>query len=1074
MAPAFGVLGPLEVLDATGTPLPLGGQKPRELLAGLLLHRGQVVSVDRLVDCLWGEEATAGAAITLRTYVGQVRRILARAAAPATLESRPGGYCLEVAREHLDAELFQRGLLEGQDLARAGDHEGAGDVLGRALELWRADVLVDLGKPEFAVGVTARLDELRLVAWEGWVDAQLALGRHRLVVTRLQALVDEHPFRERFSAQLMLALYRSGRQADALAVSAATRLRLADELGLDPGPELRELETSMLQQSPHLDPDPPAPAPRWPVAGAGAGSGGDAHAARSLAQGHMELLEREDERALLADAIASAAAGRGTGVAVAGDAGTGKSTLVQVACADGPRVRLLRSGCDPLSMPRPLGPLRDVAVAAGLAVLQSGEEVLLSHVCEAAYGALASEPTVLVVEDIHWIDAATADVLRFLVRRVGSAPLTLIVTYREHEVGPRHPARQLLGDLARLGGHSTVTLRPLSEDGVRRLVQGSSLDPQRVHALTGGNPFFVTEIARDPERPLPGTVRDAVLARTAEVTPEDFEVLQLIATAPERLDERVLRALGVDIGALRRLEDTGLLTRGRAGLAFRHELARQAVESTVPAGGGPDLHGRLLDALERADVLDPAVLTHHALAAHDSERVYEYACAAADEAVRAGAHTEAAGFLQVALDNVRDNRPAERADLLQRLGFEQYLLGRLSDAIDTVEATIPLWSGVGNGAGLASAHETSAVFTYYDGRRREAELLADRAAAIAGDRGARPEQGSARATRGLLAFLRNEVELALACADDAARIADDVDDDFTRLRARFVRTLANLSTGDQRHRSELDQQIRDARRYGWDELASTGYSQLACLDVEHRRLVAAEDVLGESLPFTFERDLPICRHWQTSVRARVSYQRGRWDDALRDAEHVIHTDGMPVAKLWPHLMAALVPLRREGRPDQAELAAACALADSVDEPLRRLPVYSAFAEVMWLTGVHDERVTRDAVDELAAVAGTPGSEWAVGELAEWLARLGLVTTVTPVAPPYLAARAGRFAEAAAWWRDNGEPFAEAMVLGDSPDPAHRATAVELLEGLGATATAARVRDAAAVATPGEAPSAVPV
>ncbi len=1065
MAPAFGLLGPLEARDAAGTPVALGGQKPRELLAALLLHRGQIVSVDKLVDFLWGAGATEGAATTLRTYVGQVRKILDQVGASGSLESRGGGYLLDVDPTEIDAELFERLIRDGQQRAAAEGPAVADEIFGRALDLWRGDVLSDLGPPDFATSSATRLAELRLVTWEGWLDAQLALGRHRMVVTRLQALVDEHPFRERFSAQLMLALYRSGRQADALAVSAATRLRLADELGLDPSPELRELETSMLQQSPDLDHQGHSDRPvhrlatqRWAAASTmGAGSGTEAHMARSLAQGQLELLEREHERSRLAAAIAGAAAGRGSGIAVAGDAGTGKSVLVQVACADGPRLRLLRSGCDALSTPRPFGPLRDVAKQAGFSTVLSDEEVLLPQVCEDVLHALASEPTVLVVEDLHWVDAATAAVLKFVARRIGSLPLALLVTYRDHEVGPHHPARQLLGEMANHDRLDTLVLSPLSEAGVRRLVDGSDLDARAVHARTGGNPFFVTEIVKDPERPLPRTVRDAILARTSEVTPEDLDVLQVVATAPDGLDDRVLHLLDLDPTALRRLEGTGLLTHARGGLAYRHELARQAIESTVPAGALPGLHLKVIEALERSGVVESAVLTHHAVAARDSGRARRYAVAAAGSSIRSGAHGEGIAFLKVALDHLGADDEAERAELLNRLSFEQYLTDQLAAALDTVRATIPLWRTVGDHAGLADAHERAAMFEYYNANRREAEEFSNRAATIAADSGAMVQRGSAQTTRGFLAYLSNDIELALSCSSEAERIAMESDEEFIRLRAAMVRLLASLVTGDESARDALDELIRDARSRGWDELASTGYSQISSIDVEHRRFDKALDVLSVSLPFAEEREIPICTHWQTSVRARARHARGQWDAALDDVEVVLNRDGMAVAKMWPHLLLALIPLRRKGVHDIESLAAAWNLMRSIDEPLRRLPVYSGLAEIMWMTGVPDERVTRDGVAELGAVHATPGTEWVVGELSAWLARLGIATEASSTAAPYAAAAAGEVDAAAAWWEGNGEPFAQALVLADSADPAHRARAVDVLRGIGAQATAERVR-----------------
>ncbi|PWN02497.1 LuxR family transcriptional regulator [Nocardioides silvaticus] len=1067
MEPAFGVLGPLLVRDPAGDPVPMGGQKPRELLAALVLHRGQILPVDRLVDHLWGEAASAGAATTLRTYVGQVRRILDRAAVPATLESRGGGYCFDTDPTAVDAELFERQVREGQRVTATDGPAAADEVLGRALDLWRGDVLVDLGPPEFAAQAVLHLGELRLVAWETWLDAQLALGRHRAVVTRLQALVDEHPFRERFSAQLMLALYRSGRQADALAVSAATRLRLAEELGLDPSPELRDLETSMLQQDPDLDAVGAAEATqRWStvstaVSAAAAGPaapGLEAHAARSLAQGHMELLEREHERARLSEAIAAAARGEGSGLAVAGDAGTGKSTLVQVACADGPRIRLLRSGCEALSTPRSLGPLRDIATEAGFTTVLGEDDVVLTQVCEDVLRALTEEPTVLVVEDLHWVDAATADVLRFVARRIGTAPLALLVTYREHEIGPRHPARQLLGDMANHERLSTLTLAPLSEDGVRRLVEGSGLDPHQVHRLAGGNPFFVTEIVKDPDRPLPRTVRDAVLARTADVTDADLEVLQLVATAPDRLDDRVLPVLDLDLSAFGRLEDTGLLTHARGGLAFRHELARQAIESTIPIGAAPRLHLRVVDALERAGVVEPAVLTHHAVAARDAERAHRYAIAAADESVRSGAHHEAAAFLQVAIDHLRSTDPAERAALLQRLSFEQYTVNTLPDAIASARATVPLWRAAGDEAGVAAAHERIAVMEYFSAHGDEAEDLADRAARIAADSGAKLAHGSALATRAFLAYHRSDLELAMACTQQAGALADEVDEEFLRSRAQLIQHFAALATDDPAAREPLAEHIEHVRLQGWDDMASTGYSQLVTLDLEHRRLSEADRVLATSLPFADERGIEICSYWQTSVRARLRHARGEWDDALADVEKVLEGTSMPVAHLWPSLVAALVSLRRTGEPDRSALGRAWELMRTIDEPLRRLPVFSALAEVMWLTGVPDDRVTGQAPQELAAVRTVRGAHWVVGELGAWLDRLGIPVERGSVPAPFALAAEGRTDEAAAWWAGNGEPYAEALVLADSGEERHRARAVRLMEDLGARAAAARVRD----------------
>ncbi|HEX4688340.1 MAG TPA: AAA family ATPase [Nocardioides sp.] len=771
----------------------------------------------------------------------------------------------------------------------------------------------------------------------------------------------------------------------------------------------------------------------------------------------MALLEREHELGVLQTTITSALAGEGSGVAVCGDSGTGKSTVLAAAVDVAGGARVLRGACDPLSTPRPLGPFRDVAPDLGLGRLHLDDGAPLAQLCEEIFEAASTEPTVLVVEDLHWVDAASAEVLRFLARRLDGVSVALLVSYRPHETGAGHVARPLLGDFARLDGLVTIELGPLSVAAVADLVTGTSLDAERVHDLTGGNPFFVTEVAKDPDRPLPASVRDAVLARTADVSAEDFEVLQLVATAPDRLDDRVLPALDVDLPTLRRLDTTGLLTRTRGGLAFRHELARQAVESTIPPGGGASLHARLLAALETIGLPEPAVLTHHALAAHDAARTAFHAQAAAAEATRAASHSEAAAFFQIALDHLGDAPDAERARLLQSLSFEQYMTSRLDEAIANVRATFPLWQRIGDAAGLADAHGTCATYEYYNARRHEAEAQADAAADIAGDAGATLAYGAARAARGFMAYMRSDVDLALTCVAEVEGSPGTIPGPLA-LKSDLVRDLSDLVRGETDARGRVADLIDSARSHRWDELASTGYSQLASLDVEHRRLRSAEHVLEASLPFTVDRDIPICRHWQTGVRARLHFFQGRWNAAAEDADRVLDEEGMPVARLWPHLVAALVPMRSGRAESSRHLEEAWELAGQIDEPLRRLPVLSALAERMWMSSATDPRVTEDAVLELERLAGAAGSEWAIGELGSWLLRLGLVEKPpTPVAEPFRLAGEGRYDDAAARWRTLGEPFAEAMALGDAPDPGLRIRGIELLDRIGAIGTADRRR-----------------
>jgi DNA-binding CsgD family transcriptional regulator/tetratricopeptide (TPR) repeat protein len=767
----------------------------------------------------------------------------------------------------------------------------------------------------------------------------------------------------------------------------------------------------------------------------------------------VTLVDRDRELTHLARLLSAAGGGSGAGVAISGEPGVGKSAVVEAACAAISGLRILRGGCDPLSTPRPLGPFRDALPE--LADLE--HDATLATVCDATFAALRRTPTALVIEDLHWVDTATVELLRFLVRRLEAMPCALILTYRSDEIGDRHPARPLLGDVAALPTMTTLTLTPLSVSGVARLLGDKPVAAQRVHEITGGNPFFVQEVAKEPDLPLPLTVRDAVLARTAGLSAADLEVLQLAAAAPDRLVDRVLPRLGVDLPTLRRLQATGLLLRDDRGLVFRHELARIAVESTIPPGGAAALHGRLLDALERIEPHDAAVLTHHAVAAADGTRALRYAEEAAAEASRTGSHREAVAFLQIALGHVSAQRPRERAQLLTALSHEQYMTSQLQVAIDSANAALALWHRESDLAGVSAAHESCAIFEYYNAQRRTAEDHADRAASFAPDT-AGDQYGAASATRAYLAYHRGRYPAAVDGAREAAHIAATTGNQGLALRSSVIAAVVDLVRDGLGARERVIELINQARAAGLDELASTGYSNLSYLDVEQRRFAAAERVLENSLRYTVERDIPICNHWQTAVRSRLRFLAGRWQAALEDAEDALERSGMPLAQVWPHLVSGLASLRTEGSDGQ-HFEAAWELAERLDEPLRRLPVLSALAERMWLTETPDRRVTTTAVAELAVAATDEGTVWSRGELAVWLWRLGTAPVISPhsVAEPYRLTLTGRHEDAADWWKRAGAVFDEAMSNSDSAVLRRRIEAVEQLDILGATATADRVR-----------------
>ena len=266
----FRVLGPFGVYDNHGREVELGGRQQRIVLATLLLHRNEVVSVDRLIDAVWDEQAPANAVKNVQIYVSRLRKALEATSPESLVQTRPNGYVLAVAPGELDVDRFERLVEEGRRALAAGEPAQAETSLREALALWRGEPLADFAYDSFAQSEIARLEELRLAALEERLQADLALGRHEDVTAELRGLVAQHPLRERLRGQLMLALYRSGRKADALRVYDEARRALAEELGLEPSESLQGLQRAVLTDDPSLA-APPRVAPsrkRGPIAGA--------------------------------------------------------------------------------------------------------------------------------------------------------------------------------------------------------------------------------------------------------------------------------------------------------------------------------------------------------------------------------------------------------------------------------------------------------------------------------------------------------------------------------------------------------------------------------------------------------------------------------------------------------------------------------------------------------------------------------------------------------------------------------------------------------------------------------------
>jgi len=736
----FRILGPLEVFDGNRA-LELGGAKQRRLLAVLLLNANQVVSSHRLIDAVWGEEPPETAGKAIQNYVSQLRRVMGK----ERLETKPPGYVLRVDRDELDAYQFE-GLI---DQANAADPEASLAQLHEALALWRGPPLEEFADAHFVQPEIEHLRELRLACVEKRFDAELAHGRHSELVGELEALVAEEPLRERLRGQLMLALYRSGRQAEALEAYQEARRVLVEELGIEPGRSLRELEKAILRQDPALD-----------LASAG-------EAAEATEAATAILVGRESEVEELRGGLDAAVAGRGCLFLLAGEPGIGKSGLADevIRQARERRARVLVGRCweaggapaywpwvqslrayieqtEPDALRSQLGAgAEDLAqIVPELrelfpdlpepSVEAEGARIrLFDSTSRFLKNAAAVCPLVLVLDDLHAADEPSLLLLRFVAGELGDSRLLIVGTYRDVDPTVRDPLASTLAELAREPVTHRIEVRGLTPADIACYIEISAgvTPPEElvvaIHTETEGNPFFVGEVVQllaaegrlaDVDLGalwtlgIPQGVREVIGRRLRRLSDECTPVLTLASVLGREFGLDALARLSeLQADELLDVLDEAVAARvlaavpgARDRLRFAHTLIRETLYDQLSTPRRVQLHRRAGEALESLYAQDPephvAELAHHffeATPGGDVDKALEYTERAGERALKLLAYEEAARFYELSLQALELTHPADQeapCRLLLALGDALAKAGSSSEAKEVFLAAAEL------------------------------------------------------------------------------------------------------------------------------------------------------------------------------------------------------------------------------------------------------------------------------------------------------------------------------------------------------------------------------------------------
>jgi DNA-binding CsgD family transcriptional regulator/tetratricopeptide (TPR) repeat protein len=791
---------------------------------------------------------------------------------------------------------------------------------------------------------------------------------------------------------------------------------------------------------------------------------GDRH---RLARMIGELLERSEQLAAADRLLAEAWEGRGRLLLAGGEAGVGKTTFAREVVR-GRRARVLWGGCDALFTPRPLGPVLDIAEEVGGQLAQLAAGGASAHeVAGALVRELRTAPrTIVVLEDLHWADEATLDVLRLVGRRIETLPALILMTARTDELDPAHPFRVVLGELAASRVVVRLELEPLSPEAVadlaRRAPGAHDVDPGEVHRKTGGNPFFVTEVLASGDAEVPDTVRDAVLARVAHVGDPARALLDAVAIVPPRAETWLLEALvGADLVHLSECLASGVLVAERDAVGFRHELARLAVEEAIAPDRRLALNRRAVEALEARPeggrVL--ARLAHHAEAAGDADAVLRHAPAAGERSARLGAHREAAEQFSRALRFAAGLPDGERAALLERRAYECYLTGQMPEALAARREALELHQARGDRLREGDARRWLSRLTWFDGDGEAAVRAGAEAVALLETLPPGPELAMAYSNMAQLRMLAGDRDEAVDWGARAIALAEELGETETLIHALNNVGTADLLQGLESGVAPLERSLRLALEAGLEEHVARAYTNLGCAAVHIRSYAVGDRHLGDGVAYCTERDLDSWRLYMSGWRARSHLEQGRLDGAVAIALDVLRHPWTAVpTRLTPLAVLGRARARRGDPEVWAPLDEGLELARRTGELQRISLIAVARAEALWLAGRPEEiGAETDEALELALARSDP---WAFGELLVWRARAGLDDPVPPSCPdPYAAELRGEPEVAAERWEAIGCPWDAALALAGAGDEAALRRSLALLNAQGARAAAARIERA---------------
>jgi DNA-binding CsgD family transcriptional regulator len=675
----------------------------------------------------------------------------------------------------------------------------------------------------------------------------------------------------------------------------------------------------------------------------------------------MELIERAGFLTTLQTLYQNVSNGEGHCVLLSGEAGIGKTSLVKTFAREREdECNFFQGTCDALFTPRPLAPLYDIA-------LQMQADFLLEKKDnEDRTGLFAGffqelcglkKVSLIVIEDIQWADEATLDLIKFLARRITRIRCLVILTFRDDDIHSRHPLRNLLGQLPP-DSFTRLNLTPLSREAVEKMAVEKGWLGEDVYSISGGNPFYVSEILASYSPGIPDNIKDSVLSvynRQDEQTRQVWNILSVLPTGFELDWLQEMEPAG--IAAVENSLATRILVMKDQLIFFKHELYRRTIESSLSPFLRVALNKKILDLfLEKFEKnLQTERIIHLAKNANEYDLVVKYAPQAAKQAACMGAHIEASRLYLSAIEYYQGNDKDILIQFYECYAYECYLTNQIKDAIIYQKKALTLWKEKGDREKTGNCMRFLSRLWWFDGKRKQAEYYAVQAIEVLGDQLASRAKAMSFSNMSQLKMLSDHTEECIFWGEKAIAIAKELKDEeihahaLNNMGSALMTVPSSMSKGMQL----LQQSLEIALKNSYHEHVARAYTALGSNAVSMKDYANAIKTLDEGINYCEDRDLDSLKLYMLSWKSRLYLETGSWDKAQELANSILKNDNLvPVIKIGALVVVATIQIRKGNLDALQMLLDAKSMAFDTMELQRIIPVLSALLEYEWITGTN--------------------------------------------------------------------------------------------------------------------------